>query len=90
MESIRFSDGTIWSKQDIAAHISVVLPEGIAGTVGRETLEGTRGDDLIIGFEGNDTFPDPLATTPMSMPAATAPTSSMTSSTCRTRSTRFA
>ncbi|MBY3142053.1 calcium-binding protein [Rhizobium laguerreae] len=56
IESIRFSDGTIWSKQDIAAHISVVQPEGIAGTSGEETVEGTRGDDLIIGLEGNDTL----------------------------------
>ncbi|MBY5812838.1 calcium-binding protein [Rhizobium leguminosarum] len=56
IESIRFSDGTIWSKQDIAAHISVVQPEGIAGTSGEETVEGTMGDDLIIGLEGNDTL----------------------------------
>ncbi|MCV9942206.1 MULTISPECIES: calcium-binding protein [unclassified Rhizobium] len=56
IESIRFSDGTIWSKQDIAAHISVAQPEGIAGTSGGETVEGTMGDDLIIGLEGNDTL----------------------------------
>lgn len=54
IENIRFNDGTIWSKQDIGAHISVVVPEGIEGTAGSDTIEGTMRDDLIIGLDGSD------------------------------------
>lgn len=57
IENISFNDGTIWSKQDISAHISVVLPEGIEGTVRSDTMEGTMGDDLMIGLDGGDKLP---------------------------------
>ncbi|MCA2410802.1 calcium-binding protein [Rhizobium leguminosarum] len=54
IESIQFSDGTIWTKQDIISNISVIEPEGIIGTSGADSLEGSRGDDLIIGLAGDD------------------------------------
>ncbi|MGR9503742.1 calcium-binding protein [Rhizobium leguminosarum] len=56
IEGIQFGDGTIWSKQDIIAHISVVEPEGIVGTSGADSLEGTMSDDLIIGLAGADSL----------------------------------
>nr|WP_312872500.1 calcium-binding protein [Rhizobium viscosum] len=54
IESIQFSDGTSWTKQNIIANISVIEPEGILGTSGADALEGTMGDDLIIGLAGAD------------------------------------
>ncbi|ULJ74485.1 calcium-binding protein [Rhizobium gallicum] len=56
IESITFSNGTIWSPQDISTHISVIEPEGIVGTAGENMIDGTMDDDLIVGLEGNDSL----------------------------------
>jgi len=56
IEGIRFNDGTMWSKRDIAAHVNAVLPRGVDGPAQSETVRGTAGDDLIIGLEGSDTL----------------------------------
>ncbi|RVU10876.1 RTX toxin [Rhizobium sp. RMa-01] len=56
IERIQFTDGTIWTKQDIITHISSVEPEGIVGTSANDGLQGTRGDDLLTGLGGNDSL----------------------------------
>jgi Ca2+-binding RTX toxin-like protein len=48
---VKFADGTVWSKDDIAEKTA-----GIFGTEDGEHLIGTDGDDRFFGFEGDDTL----------------------------------
>ncbi len=50
LEVIEFSDGVIWSRDDIEANTKT------EGTSGNDTLIGTQAGDNIYGFAGNDTL----------------------------------
>ncbi|MDR0777352.1 MAG: putative Ig domain-containing protein [Azonexus sp.] len=51
IELLRFADGTVWDRNDIAAH-------AIQGTAGDDTIVGGRGFDTLDGGPGNDVFFD--------------------------------
>ncbi|UJW73550.1 calcium-binding protein [Rhizobium sp. SL42] len=61
IEQIHFSDGTIWSRAQIA-EASVPVSVGTAGhdtlmgTSSADIIDGGAGDDVMNGGEGNDTF----------------------------------
>jgi Ca2+-binding RTX toxin-like protein len=46
---VKFADGTVWTKEDIAEKTA-----GILGTEEADRLVGTDGDDHFFGFEGDD------------------------------------
>ncbi len=48
---LRFSDGTIWSPEQV-----LDLAARIEGTAGDDALGGTTADDMLYGLEGNDTL----------------------------------
>ncbi|WP_298922493.1 DUF4214 domain-containing protein, partial [uncultured Roseobacter sp.] len=50
LEAIAFSDGVVWSRDDIAASTKT------EGTSGNDTLVGTQADDNVYGLAGNDTL----------------------------------
>ena len=47
VESVRFSDGSIWT-------VDVFAAAPFAGTSGPDVLSGTTGGDTLFGFDGND------------------------------------
>lgn len=47
VEEVKFADGTIWDKRDVATR-------SLHATAGNDTLAGTRYDETIDGFGGND------------------------------------
>ncbi len=49
VESIRFDDGTIWSKSDISNNLLAAR-----SGAGNETIDGFAGDDVFRGSAGND------------------------------------
>lgn len=48
---IRFSDGTVWSKE----HVNAMTPY-LEGTDGNDTISGFSTNDIIFGKAGNDTI----------------------------------
>ena len=50
LSSIRFSDGTVWSAEDVESRVD----RRILGTDGDDVLEGLPWDDVIVGGKGND------------------------------------
>lgn len=66
IEGIEFSDGVVWTLNDILARTKVLgssTAENIQGTVrsdnieglgGNDTIEGREGDDYLVGGAGND------------------------------------
>ncbi len=52
VESIVFTDGTVWN----AAYVNANTSSVINGTAAAETLTGTAADDQINGLGGNDTL----------------------------------
>ena len=49
LSRIQFSDGTVWSKDDVGR-----MTAGIFGTDGEDHLVGTDGDDRFFGYRGDD------------------------------------
>ncbi|MBB3313467.1 Ca2+-binding RTX toxin-like protein [Rhizobium sp. BK196] len=57
VEFLEFSDGTVWNRQDIIAHIGQGPSNGeIIGTTGNDVLTGTSGADILKGLDGDDQF----------------------------------
>ncbi|MBY3116677.1 calcium-binding protein, partial [Rhizobium laguerreae] len=60
VEFIRFADGTVWNKTEIAArYVADQQTSGddiIWGTYGADTIQGGAGDDTLRGVGGNDVF----------------------------------
>ena len=54
VQSIKFSNGMVWSQQDIINH--VILGMTITGAVGDDVLVGTIKNDDFFGLTGNDTY----------------------------------
>ncbi|MDR7090211.1 Ig-like domain-containing protein [Cellvibrio fibrivorans] len=66
IESIEFSDGEIWSFEDIKAHLSYASTKNnddlvgfsandiLDGGLGNDYLNGRKGDDTLLGGKGND------------------------------------
>ena len=58
LQTIQFSDGTIWDVAAIQARIASGTPgdDAISGTAGNDWLQGQGGNDGLDGREGNDTL----------------------------------
>ncbi|PCK84924.1 hypothetical protein CPT32_21625 [Rhizobium sophoriradicis] len=60
VEFVRFADGTVWNKTQIAArYVADQQTAGddiIWGTYGADTIQGGAGNDTLRGVGGNDTF----------------------------------
>ena len=60
VETIRFDDGTTWSKGDIRSRVlsaqTGVGNETLGGTPGDDLIAGTPGNDVLLGAEGNDHY----------------------------------
>lgn len=52
IREVHFSDGTIWTADDIDARLSAV----VEGTAGDDDLAGSSANDTLIGGPGNDTL----------------------------------
>jgi Ca2+-binding RTX toxin-like protein len=56
-DQIKFSDGTVWDKEDIDARPVYISGSGILnGTKGTDIFTGSADADKLLGYEGNDTF----------------------------------
>ncbi|MDT9096712.1 calcium-binding protein, partial [Escherichia coli] len=51
IEQLRFADGTVWNRFDLAAH-------ALAATDADDTIVGGWRDDTLDGGAGNDRFQD--------------------------------
>ncbi len=56
VERLEFSDGTVWSAEQITSQISTPTDGDnyIEGTVGDDVIDALAGDDYVSGAEGND------------------------------------
>ncbi|MEN7538829.1 calcium-binding protein, partial [Aurantiacibacter flavus] len=55
IESVVFSDGTVWDQGAINSHLFEWFSD-INGTNGNEVLNGTSGNEHIYAYDGNDTL----------------------------------
>ncbi|WP_310599361.1 calcium-binding protein, partial [Desulfobulbus sp.] len=66
LQGVEFSDGTVWSMDDICQaglhssdadeKLSLVAPGTLFGEGGNDTLNGGMDDDILYGDDGNDTL----------------------------------
>jgi len=64
VREVRFADGTVWSRDDLASRLPPVEPPSppggsippLPGLVSDDTLAGTPGNDLLAGGFGSDTY----------------------------------
>ncbi|MBY3378945.1 calcium-binding protein [Rhizobium laguerreae] len=60
VEFVRFADGTVWNKTQIAARYvadqQTASDDTIWGTYGADTFQGGAGNDTLRGVGGNDVF----------------------------------
>ena len=64
VREVRFADGTVWSREDLASRIPPDEPPSppgggmppLPGVISDNTLEGTPGNDLLAGGFGSDTY----------------------------------
>ena len=57
IERVEFSDGTVWGRADIDAHLTSELTDAadvFTGTAGADTILGKGGNDSISGVGGDD------------------------------------
>ncbi len=57
IDAVAFSDGTVWDRAAIDAHVTNELTDGAdiyAGTAGDDTIDGRGGNDLLSGLAGDD------------------------------------
>ncbi len=56
-DQIKFSNGTVWNREDIDARSVYITGSGILnGTKGTDIFTGSTDGDKLLGYEGNDTF----------------------------------
>jgi len=59
IDEIRFADGTIWDRADIANNVAILgtsADDVLAGTSNNERFYGLGGNDVIDGKAGSDTY----------------------------------
>jgi VCBS repeat-containing protein len=58
IEQLRFADGTVWNRADIAARALAATSgdDAIVGGYGDDTLDGGAGNDRFQNLGGNDTY----------------------------------
>ncbi|MBV9634483.1 MAG: hypothetical protein JOZ40_07610 [Methylobacteriaceae bacterium] len=58
VQSVQFADGTVWSRAQIIAKLTVGTPGNdiLYGTTGADVFDGKGGNDYEQGNGGNDTF----------------------------------
>lgn len=56
LQFIHFSDGTVWTLEDITTKLFAVVDGSIRGTVGDDALHGTSADNVLNGVAGNDSL----------------------------------
>jgi len=60
LEEVRFADGTVWSRADIATQVREIFGTGsndiLNGSSGDDTLAGGFGIDQLYGGAGSDTY----------------------------------
>ncbi|WP_273703716.1 calcium-binding protein [Candidatus Accumulibacter vicinus] len=57
IDAMAFSDGTVWDRTAIDAHVTNELSDDAdiyAGTAGDDTIDGRGGNDILSGLGGND------------------------------------
>ncbi len=56
IETVTFSDGTVWTKSQLWNKSTVQPNLALTGTSSNDTLTGSAGDDQLLGLDGNDTL----------------------------------
>ncbi len=56
IETVMFSDGTVWTKRQLWNASTLQTNLNLSGTSGNDTLTGGNGDDSLRGIDGNDTL----------------------------------
>jgi Ca2+-binding RTX toxin-like protein len=56
VESIKFSDGTVWTEAQLWAAYRSQPDQTLSGTTGNDTLVGGAGQDRLSGLNGNDSL----------------------------------
>ena len=56
IETVTFSDGTVWNKAKLWNNSTVQTNLNLTGTSANDTIAGGTGDDRLYGLEGSDTL----------------------------------
>jgi Ca2+-binding RTX toxin-like protein len=56
IESVKFSDGTVWTEAQLRNAVRTQTDQTLTGTTGNDTLAGGAGQDRLSGLNGNDSL----------------------------------